>query len=87
MFHLQVASALREAGHDVVHASEIGQARSPDPKILEKSNLEGRVLVTLDEHFGNWAVLPLKEHPGVVRLKVHPATTGNVLSVLLPFLK
>ena len=33
------------------------------------------------------AVLPLQHHPGVVRIKANPATTRNVLSVLLPFLQ
>ncbi|MDA0841515.1 MAG: hypothetical protein O2857_27455 [Planctomycetota bacterium] len=30
--------------------------------------------------------MPLSEHPGVVRLKVNPATTANVLELLGPFL-
>jgi hypothetical protein len=27
---------------------------------------EDRTLITLDEHFGDWAVLPLSVHPGRV---------------------
>ena len=45
------------------------------------------MLVTLDEHFGDWAVLPLSLHSGVIRLKVHPTTSQNILRVLLPFLQ
>lgn len=48
---------------------------------------ESRILITLDEHFGDWVVLPLSRHPGVVRLKVNPATSKNVIDLLIPFLK
>lgn len=43
-------------------------------------------LVTLDEHFGDWAVLPLDRHSGVIRLKVNPTTAKNILNLLRPFL-
>ena len=44
------------------------------------------MLVTLDGHFGDWAVLPLKEHTGVIRLRVHPATSENALRLLTTLL-
>lgn len=87
MFRIDVAEALCREGHDVVRASEIGQARADDRQILHKAIQENRVLITLDEHFGDWVVLPLRKHPGVIRLKTHPTTTENVLSILSPFLK
>jgi hypothetical protein len=40
----------------------------------------------MDEHFGHWAILPLSEHPGVIRVKAHPTTTANVAGLLTPFL-
>jgi hypothetical protein len=40
-----------------------------------------------DDHFGDWTVLPLSRHPGVIRLKVNPTTTANTLGLLLPFLR
>ena len=86
MFGLDVAAALRREGHDVLRAAEAGLARADDELILEKAIREERVLVTLDEHFGDWVILPLKKHPGVIRIKVDPATTENVLNLLLPFL-
>jgi predicted nuclease of predicted toxin-antitoxin system len=87
MFRVDVAEALREHGYDVVRASETGQARAEDRQILEKAIADERILVTLDEHFGNWAILPLFRHPGVIRLKVHPTTSKKVKEVLIPFLK
>ena len=87
MFGLDVAAALRQEGRDVLRAAETGLARADDALILEKAIREERVLVTLDEHFGDWVILPLKKHPGVIRLKINPATTANVVNLLLPFLR
>ena len=87
MLRLDVAQALRDEGHYVVRASEVGQARADDQQILQKSIDENRVLVTLDEHFGDWVILPLSKHPGVIRLKVNPATSSNIIKLLIPFLR
>ncbi len=87
MFRMEVAEALRAEGHDVVRASEVGQARADDQQILKTAVSENRILVTLDEHFGDWVILPLRQHPGVLRLKVNSTTSKNVISLLLPFLR
>lgn len=86
MFQVEVAQVLRAQGYDVIRASETGQARADDRQILDKAISEGRILITLDEHFGDWVILPLSRHFGVIRLKVHPTTPENVLKVLVPFL-
>jgi predicted nuclease of predicted toxin-antitoxin system len=86
MLRFELASLLREAGHDVVRASEIGQARADDDLILKRAVQEGRILISLDGHFGDWAVLPLSQHFGVIRVKVHPTSTENVAKILLPLL-
>ncbi len=87
MLRLEVAQTLRDEGHDVVRASEVGQARADDQQILQKAIDENRILITLDEHFGDWVVLPLSKHPGVVRLKVNPTTSENIIKFLIPFLR
>lgn len=84
---IEVSQALEGEGYDVVRASEVGQARADDAQILNRAITDGRILITLDEHFGNWAVLPLKRHPGVIRLKINPASSRNATSLLLPFLR
>jgi len=86
MVSLDVAHELCGKGHDVLRASEVGQARADDGQILQKAIKENRVLVTLDGHFGDWVILPLKKHPGVIRLKVNPTTGKNILKILIPFL-
>lgn len=86
MFRLELAERLRAQGHDVVRASEAGLARADDADIMQQAIDQERVLVTLDGHFGDWAVLPLARHPGVIRLKTDPTTTENALRLLLPLL-
>ncbi len=78
---------MRDDGHDVLRSAEIGQARADDSQILQKAIEEDRILITLDEHFGDWVILPLNKHPGVIRLKVNPTTSKNVINLLLPFLR
>jgi len=87
MLDEEVAQALRDLGHDVVRVSEVGLACADDEAILGRAVSEGRVLLTLDEHFGDWTVLPLSRHFGVVRVKADPATSRNVLALMLPFLE
>ena len=87
MLRLDVAQALRNEGHDVMRASEFGQARADDDEILEKAIAENRILVTLDEHFGDWVILPLSKHPGVIRLKIDLTTSKNAINLLTPFLR
>ena len=86
MLPVEVAHELRNKGHNVLRASEVGQARADDEQILQKTISENRILVTLDEHFGDWVILPLKKHPGVIRLKVNPTTGNNIIKILIPFL-
>jgi predicted nuclease of predicted toxin-antitoxin system len=87
MLRRDVAQTLRDEGYDVVRVSEVGQDRADDQQILQKSIDENRVLVTLDEHFGDWVILPLSKHPGVIRLKVNPTTSSNIIKLLIPFLR
>ena len=87
MLRLEVAQALKDEGYDVLRASEVGQARADDYQILQKAIVENRTLVTLDEHFGDWVILPLSKHSGVIRLKINPTTSKNAINLLLPFLR
>ena len=87
MLRMDVAQALRNEGHDVMRASDVGQSRAGDDEILQKAIAENRILVTLDEHFGDWVILPLSTHPGVIRLKINPTTSKNAIELLIPFLR
>ena len=87
MIDRSVANVLRERGYDVECTAEVGMARADDLEILEYCIEHDRVLITLDEHFGDWTVAKLTEHSGVIRLKVNPTGTRNIQKTLIPFLK
>ena len=81
-----VVDVLRQGGHDVECAAQMGMARADDLEILEYCTKQDRILVTLDGHFGDWTVAKLTVHAGVIRLKVNPTDSRNVQQTLLPFL-
>ncbi len=87
MIPAEAASKLRDQGHDVLRASETGQDRADDRQVLQKAISESRILITLDEHFGDWVILPLSRHPGVIRLRVTPTNSRKILKLLTPFLR
>ena len=86
MLRVELAGLLRNAGHDAVRAEETGQARADDALILQRAVQEERTLVTIDRHFGDWVVLPLSEHYGVIRVEAHPTSTANIAKLLFPLL-
>ena len=86
MLKAGLAEILRSERHDVVRAEEVDHSRTEDDVILDFAVKDNRVLVTLDEDFGDWAILPLVEHPGVIREKVHPPTTEGIAKILVPLL-
>ena len=86
MLDEDVATALRADAYDVLRVSAFRMQEADDAEILRKTIGLDRILVTLDEHFGDWTILPLSHHPGVVRLKVSPTSTAVILEVLAPFL-
>jgi len=87
MIDRSIADVLQKRGYDVECAAEAGMARADDLEILEYCTMQDRVLITLDEHFGNWTVAKLTEHSGVIRLKVNPTGTRNIEKTLIPFLE
>lgn len=58
MLDIDVADAIRQAGFAAVRVSELGMACSEDDEILAASIVRDEILITLDEHFGDWAILP-----------------------------
>lgn len=86
MFDRGVLARLRELGYDVLAVSEIGMSTADDSEIVQWAIAHDRTVITLDEHFGDWSILPLSAHSGVIRLKVNPTTTTNTLNLLVPFL-
>ncbi len=78
LIDIDVALSLRMDNFDVQCAVDVDMSRANDLDILNYCIAENRILITLDEHFGDWTLIRLKKHPGVIRLNVNPTTTNNI---------
>lgn len=66
------AKFLRDAGHDVITASDIGCSRATDTELLGFAHQEGRIMVTRDRDFGE--LVFLKDlGAGVIYLRISPS--------------
>ena len=79
----RTVSALREHGHDAVHAGDIGFVRASEETILECARADGRVVLTVDLDFGQLLAASLQATPSVVIFRVHDQTPGSITPRLL----
>jgi predicted nuclease of predicted toxin-antitoxin system len=70
-------------GHDAVAVLEIGLSGSSDAVVRAVAIQSNRVLVTLDGDFANILRFPPGETPGVVRLRLRPATEEAISRALI----
>ncbi|WP_423824497.1 DUF5615 family PIN-like protein [Salinibacter ruber] len=82
----QTLQTLRDWGHDVVAASDTGQARDRDVDLLREAHDRGRVLVTRDRDFGR-LVFAAEHAAGILFLRITPATQNAVHEELARVLK
>ena len=75
------ARFLRDLGHDVVKASELGLSRAPDSILLTAAREQGRVFVTRDRDFGELVFLR-ESTTGVLYLRMTTANASAVHSEL-----
>jgi predicted nuclease of predicted toxin-antitoxin system len=73
----QTLQTLRDWGHDVVAASDIGQARARDVDLLREAHDRGHILVTRDRDFGR-LVFAAEQAAGILFLRITPATQDAV---------
>jgi predicted nuclease of predicted toxin-antitoxin system len=76
------AQVLRAGGHDVTSVLEVGLSGADDPTVRAFAIETGRVLVTLDGDFGNVLRYPPGSTPGIIRLRIHPATEQAIEALL-----
>jgi predicted nuclease of predicted toxin-antitoxin system len=57
---------LHSHGHEGVHASQIGQSRASDDKLLQLARQQQRVIVTADLDFPRLLALSLAQGPGII---------------------
>src|SRR5580658_9024659 len=67
---IEVAVALREAGHDAINVVDQGLGGGADASVAEVCRREGRSLVTLDVDFANVQAYPPRDYPGLVVLRL-----------------
>ncbi len=73
---------LRELGHDVITAHELGEAAASDRELLRLSCAAKRILVTRDKDYGSLVFLESVERAGVIFLRIAPSNQGEVHSEL-----
>ena len=76
------AQILRDSGHDATSILEAGLSGADDPIVRTFAIETDRVLVTLDADFGNVLRYPTGSTPGVIRLRIHPATEAAIEALL-----
>jgi len=69
---------LREWGHDVLTAKEIGLEKASDEVLLSKAREMRRLLMTRDKDFGALVFLRKELSTGVILLRVNPVTVEDV---------
>ena len=74
----RLAEWLRSEGHDVFDAGDL--ERDPgDAALLEQAAAEGRILITLDNDFGELLFVRRAPHAGVIRLPDLPVNQRIIL--------
>jgi predicted nuclease of predicted toxin-antitoxin system len=61
-----LATVLRQEGHDATDVEEEGMAGGEDPSVLQAATLEARVLLTFDTDFADIRQYPPGTHGGIV---------------------
>ncbi len=69
---------LREWGHDVLTAKDLGLERASDEILLSKAKEMKRLLVTRDKDFGALVFLREELSTGVILLRITPKTVEDV---------
>jgi len=72
-----VIQMLRDLGHDVKDIVESGLIGVEDDDIIRMGLNEGRIIITHDKDFGDILSYPLKEHSGVILIRLHVPTPNN----------
>src|SRR4051794_4644363 len=73
------ARALEAAGHDVATVVRQRLAGAPDRLVIDVCRDEGRILVTLDQDFGNPLRFVPREYAGIVVLRLPRRPTPDDL--------
>src|SRR5205823_2154889 len=73
---------LRAAGHDAVHAVDLGLARSSDNELLTVARREERVIITADLDYPRLIALQQADRPGVILFRGGAYSDREMLALL-----
>jgi predicted nuclease of predicted toxin-antitoxin system len=73
---------LRAAGHDAIHAFDLGLARSSDIELLVVARREERVVVTADLDYPRLMALQQADSPGVILFRGGSYSDTEMLALL-----
>jgi predicted nuclease of predicted toxin-antitoxin system len=79
---VEVAEAMRAAGHDALSVLEQDLGGWADPGIAEICRSEGRVLVSLDTDFADVRAYPPQEYPGILVIRLKRQDKPSLLEVV-----
>ena len=73
---------LRAAGHDAIHAVDLGLARSSDDELLAVARREQRIVITADLDYPRLIALQQTDRPGVVLFRGGAYSDREMLGLL-----
>ena len=73
---------LRAAGHDAIHAVDLGLARSSDDELLTVARREERVIITADLDYPRLIALEQADRPGVILFRGGAYSDREMLALL-----
>ena len=76
------APHLRAAGHDAIHAVDLGLARSSDNEVLAAARREGRIVITADLDYPRLIALQQADRPGVILFRGGAYSDREMLALL-----
>lgn len=79
---VEVAAALRHAGHDAVTIHEQQMVGHPDSRIAAVCQSEGRAILTLDLDFADIRTYPPASFPGIVVVRPRTQAKPAVLQLI-----
>jgi predicted nuclease of predicted toxin-antitoxin system len=79
----RVAAALRSAGHDVVHTSEVELSTASDDAIASFAAATDRVVVSADTDFGTLLAITGASQPSVVLVRLRAPRPAEALAAVV----
>ncbi|OGW50641.1 MAG: hypothetical protein A2Z50_03340 [Nitrospirae bacterium RBG_19FT_COMBO_42_15] len=77
---------LKNLGHNVIRAKDIGFERASDNEILQRAAKDQRILITRDKDFGALTFVTHINSSGIILLRIAPDTLNSVHEELSRFL-